>query len=353
VETTAERRRAVHVGLILLACAAALAALWLAREVVLLGFLGILIGVVFSFPVRWLSRLVPRGVAVLLVLLALVGAVAGLAALAAPVLGDEVDQLRESAPRAVEKVQGWLRRVQSTAGGGKGGGEKQSPAQHAPEVAAKVGEKALPALVGLVSAVTAVVLVIVLGAFLVYQPDVYRRGIRMLVPRRHHDTFDEAWRRVADGLRKWVGGIIVSMALMGTLTAVGLLIAGIEQWLLLGVLTFLGTFVPYVGAIASAVPGLLAGLAQSPRHFMLAGVVYLGVHLVEGYLVQPVVMRRAVDVRPALLLVGQGLFGSVFGLMGTIVATPLLVCLQELTKYLWVERRLGKDPSAEAGEKSK
>jgi predicted PurR-regulated permease PerM len=342
----------VHVGLILIACAAGLAALWLAREVVLLAFLGVLIGVVFSFPVGWLSRIVPRGAAVLLVLLALVGAAVGLAAVAAPTIEREVDQLRESAPRAVQKIQGWMRRVQSSAGGG-GGGQKQSAAQKAPEVAAKVGEKAIPALVALVSGVTAVVLVIVLGAFLVYQPDVYRRGVRLLVPVRHQGTFDEAWERVSTGLRKWVGGIIVSMTLMGTLSAVGLLIVGIDQWLLLGVLTFLGTFVPYVGAIASAVPGLLAGLAQSPRHFALAGAVYLGVHLVEGYLVQPVVMRRAVDVRPALLLVGQGLFGAVFGLMGTIVATPLIVCLQELTEYLWVERRLGKNPSAAGGERSK
>ena len=96
VETTAERRRAVQVGLILLACAAGLAALWLAREIVLLAFLGVLIGVVFSFPVGWLSRFVPRGVAVLLVLLALVGAGAGLVALAAPTLEREFEQLDEA-----------------------------------------------------------------------------------------------------------------------------------------------------------------------------------------------------------------------------------------------------------------
>src|SRR5438105_5293175 len=143
VDPIAERRRAVQVGLILLASAAALAAVWLAREIVLLAFLGVLIGVVFSFPVGWLSRFVPRGVAVLLVLLALVGAGAGLVALAAPTLERGFEQLRESTPRAIGKAQGWLRRMESTAGGG--GGQKQSPAQPGPEVAAKVGEKALPA----------------------------------------------------------------------------------------------------------------------------------------------------------------------------------------------------------------
>ena len=185
-------------------------------------------------------------------------------------------------------------------------------------------------------------LVIVLGAFLVYQPDVYRRGIRLLVPPEHEEVFDETWRRVGGGLRRWVGGIVISMTLMGTLTAIGLATIGIEQWLLLGVLTFLATFVPYVGAIASSVPGILAGLAQSPRHFLLAIAVYVGVHLVEGYIVEPAVMRRAVEIRPALLLFGQGVFSAVFGLMGTVVATPLIVCGQILTDYLWVERRLGK-----------
>ena len=213
------------------------------------------------------------------------------------------------------------------------------------KVAARIAPSTLvPALFAVVSGVTAVVLVIVLGAFLVAQPEVYRRGVRVLIPKQHEAVFDEAWRRAGDGLRKWVGGIVVEMILMGTLTAIGLALVGIEEWLLLGVITFLGTFVPYVGAIASAVPGLLAGLAQSPRHFALAGLVYLAVHLLEGYVVSPLVMKKAVEVRPALLLFGQGLFSGVFGLLGTVVATPLLVCVQVLTEYLWVERRLGKEP---------
>src|SRR2546430_7296789 len=54
-----------------------------------------------------------------------------------------------------------------------------------------------------------------------------------------------------------------------------------------------------------------------PIYFLWAAIVYLGVHLVEGYLIQPLVMRRAVEVKPALLLFGQGLFSAVFGLMGT------------------------------------
>jgi predicted PurR-regulated permease PerM len=321
----------VRHGLVLIAAAAALALAWLARDALLLAFLGVVIAVVFSFPVGWLTRWVPRGAAVLLLLLVLAGAVALAATLFAPTVVEQIDDLRAAAPKALADVRQWFSR--------RSGPEV---AKGAAKVAEKAGEVAVPALLGIVSAATAAVLVLVLGAFLVAAPETYRRGLRKLVPRDSEAVFDESYARLADALRRWVGGIVVSMTIMGTLAALGLWVAGIHDWFLLGVLTFLGTFVPYVGAIASAVPGLLVALTQSQSHFLYAAAVYLGVHLVEGYLIAPLVMRRAVEIKPALLLAGQGTLAAIFGIPGAVVATPLIVCAQTLVQQLWVERRLGK-----------
>jgi predicted PurR-regulated permease PerM len=328
----------VRHGLVLLAAAAALALAWLAREALLLAFLGVVIAVVFSFPVGWLTRWVPRGAAVLLLLLVLAGAVGLAATLFAPTAVEQIDDLRAAAPKALADVRQWFSR-RSGPEVAKGGAAK---------VAEKAGEVALPALLGIVSAATAAVLVLVLGAFLVAAPETYRRGLRKLVPRDSEAVFDETYARLAHALRRWVGGIVVSMTIMGTLAALGLWVAGIHDWFLLGVLTFLGTFVPYVGAIASAVPGLLVALTQSQSHFLYAAAVYLGVHLVEGYLIAPLVMRRAVEIKPALLLAGQGTLAAIFGIPGAVVATPLIVCAQTLVGYLWVERRLGKAEGSKA-----
>jgi predicted PurR-regulated permease PerM len=202
--------------------------------------------------------------------------------------------------------------------------------------------KVVPAAIGVVSGLSTAVLILVLAAFLVHEPAIYRRGVRLLVPRESEPAFDEGYRRLARGLRGWIGGVFVAMLLMGTLTALGLRIAGIENWFLLGILTFICTFVPYLGAIVSAIPGLLMGLAQSPQHFLYACVVYVGVHIVEGYIVEPFVMRRAVDIRPATLLLGQALFGAVFGILGIVVASPAIACIQIVAEYFYVERRLGK-----------
>src|SRR5439155_26279981 len=100
-----------------------------------------------------------------------------------------------------------------------------------------------------------------------------------------------------------------------------------------------GTFIPYAGAIASAIPGLAVGLGQSPQRFFYAVIVYVGVHLIEGYLVEPLIMKRAVTLRPALLLLWQLTMGALFGVLGIVVAAPSLACVQVAVTYLYIERK--------------
>src|SRR5205807_782394 len=142
--------------------------------------------------------------------------------------------------------------------------------EQAKQTAGKAAEGALKAALGLVSSATIIVLVIALGAFLVHEPDSYRRGVRHLIPTRYQEKFDETWRRAARSLRPLLG--------------------------------------------------------------------YLVVHVIEGYIVDPLVMKRAVHIKPTLLLFFQAVAGAVFGVTGTVVATPLLVCIQEVVQYLWVQR---------------
>ncbi|HET8539017.1 MAG TPA: AI-2E family transporter [Anaeromyxobacter sp.] len=341
-ERDAAAARAFRVAVRVAAVVAGLAVLWLAHGVLLLGFLAVLVAIVLSFPVSLCARVMPRSAATLLVLATLLGAFAGVGALTAPTLSREAAQLRETVPRVARDVRNRIARVQAEATGAPLAPAPAPAPPQPPEAMAEAGARAVSAAFDVVVGLTKVILVVVLAAFLVHRPDAYQRGLRRLVPSEHEEAYDEAWARVRDALRRWVGGIMVAMLVMGTLTAIGLLAIGLEDWLLLGFLTFLGTFVPYVGAVASAVPGLLVALGESPRHFALALLVYVGVHVVEGYIVEPVIMRRAVQIRPALLLFGQGVFGAIFGALGFIVATPLIVCGQILVGYLWVERRLGK-----------
>jgi predicted PurR-regulated permease PerM len=323
---------------------ALLLGLWVIRDVLLLGFLAVLIAVVFTFPVDWLSRRLPRGLSVVLVLVAVLGGIGALGWLAVPPLATQGKHLAQTVPTAMKNARAWVARTARASQLGERPKELTRKVQeHATNVAGDLAKQAIPAALSTVELIATAVLLLVMGAFLAHAPHAYRDALRTLVPPSFEPHFDETWRRMAQGLRHWVGGIVVSMFLMGSFTAVGLWLAGIEGWPLLAILTFLGTFVPYLGAIASAVPGLVIGLAQSPVKLFSAAGVYLAVHIVEGYIVQPLVMKRAVEIRPATLLFGQVAAGALFGVLGTVVATPMIVCLKAAVGYLWIERRLGKD----------
>lgn len=336
-------------GVLLLLLAAGLAVLVLLREVLLIAFLAILVATLLSFPIGLLSRWMPRGLAVVVVIVLGAGMTAGIGYAAYIPVSEQVSNLTQQIPAGVHRMQAWLTRAQKSAAvkqitDGKSAGETVK--EKAGDVFDALFQNAGLAALSLTSILSALVVIIVLGAFFVHEPQVYRTVIRALLPVHAETAFDELWIRLGRVLRSWVGGILVSMAIMGSVTAIGLLLAGIENWHILGFLTFLGTFVPYVGAIASGIPGLILALAQSTQHFVAAMGVYLLVHVIEGYIVEPMVMKRAVVIHPGTLLVWQLIMGTLFGVLGIMVATPLLACLKVALGYLYVERKLGKQLTA-------
>ncbi|MFL5813948.1 MAG: AI-2E family transporter [Bdellovibrionia bacterium] len=335
----------LRVGILLIGVLAVLAVAILVRNFLLLGFVGLLFSVLLSYPVGLLSRWMSRGLATLIVVILTLAATARFSAVLAPKISEQFQSALKSLPAAVNQVEGWFLHIQNTspvAQLSQGSNVAERLGDRVSQFIDTAAQAAIPAAKSLVELLSVMVFVFVMAAFLVYQPESYRRGLKRFVPRHYEHIFDETFDRLGIGLRHWLGGIFMAMILMGGFCAAGLAIAGINDWLLLGSLTFLGTFVPYLGAISSAIPGLLVALSQSPRHFLYACIVYLGVHLIEGYIVQPFIMKRAVELKPVVLLMGQAILTALFGVLGAIVAAPLLVCIQITLEYLYVERHLEK-----------
>jgi len=216
-------------GAKLLALVALIAAAWIARDILLLAFLGVLIGVVLSFPVNFLAGHMKRGLAVQLVLVVILAATGGVVAFGAVKIASQAGAVRAQAEHAIESARAKIEELR--------GGKPQQPAQ-AP---AGAEEKAVKGVLGIFSALTAMVLVLVLGLFLVSEPKDYVKGLRLVVPGRYEEIFDSSFEKVSTSLRKWVAGIAISMTIMGTLTTVGLAVAGIKGWFVLGLLTFFAT----------------------------------------------------------------------------------------------------------------
>lgn len=193
-----------------------------------------------------------------------------------------------------------------------------------------------------VGALADLVLVIVAGVYFAAQPSLYRDGLLRLVPEAARGRVVMAVEEAAQSLRKWLVGTGLAMVAMGVLIAVGTAMLGLPAPLALGLLAGLAEFVPIVGAIVSAIPGLLLAGAQDVQTLTYALTFYVLAHQFEGHVLIPLIQRQVVAVPPALTLFSILAFGLLFGPLGVILATPLAVVVIVLVRRLYLHEEAGE-----------
>lgn len=150
-------------------------------------------------------------------------------------------------------------------------------------------------------------------------------------------------RALGTALRWWLLGRAVTMTLMGALTTLALWFMNVPLALVLGIIAGIFLFVPYLGAVAAAIPACLIALMESPTKALWVAVVYTGVHVFEGYTITPYVQKRAVALPPAMLLSVQLLSAALFGVLGVIFSTPLMLVVIVLIQTLYLQDVLGEN----------
>jgi predicted PurR-regulated permease PerM len=186
-----------------------------------------------------------------------------------------------------------------------------------------------------------VALVLFLAMYLAVDPGSYRNGLLLLLSPSVRERVGDALDASGIALRKWLAGQLGAMVIVGILTGLGLAAIGVPLAVPLAILSGLLDFVPVIGPLVAAIPGLLIAFAQSPQVALYAALVYITVQFVEGHLVLPLAQKWAVSLPPALSLLGIVAFGLLFGPMGVLFAMPLTVVLVVLVKKLHVDRHGG------------
>lgn len=132
---------------------------------------------------------------------------------------------------------------------------------------------------------------------------------------------------IASTLRGWILGRLVSMAVVGGLTVLGLFLLEIPYAVTLGLIAAMLGLVPSIGPIIAVVPAAALAFTVGPAHVLYVLGLYLGISLVDGLLLTPWIEKRTVGVPPTVAIVGQLVAGVVAGLPGVIIATPILALL--------------------------
>jgi predicted PurR-regulated permease PerM len=340
--------RQVVVAVLLTVLIVALAYLfWRGLAVLLMAFAGVLFAmflVALAEPLSKHTRL-PWGWSLAVVVVALLLVVGAIGWLISNQLAVQVGGISRQLPESLTRVREFL---EERAWG-------RLLLDHEPDasdVLARIGGAfdVRGVLAGVSGFLVAALVIVFVGIFGAANPALYRAGLLHLVPPSERRRADEAIEALAFNLRWWLVGQVILMLLMWVTTTAGLWLIGMPFALTLGLLAGILELIPYLGAWISAVPSVLIALTVGPTEVMLTLGLYLGLHILEGYVLVPLVQQRAVDLPPALTLVAQVLLGELLGIMGLFVAAPLTLCAVVLLKMLYVEDTLGDQAVDVPGE---
>jgi predicted PurR-regulated permease PerM len=285
---------------------------------------------------------VPIGAALALVAAAVVGLVAAGAWWGGSAVAEQVDELWTQLQYAWGSVQAhlhgsaWGRRIL----------EDLSNERIAGRIDSLVGQFAGAALTTF-GAIGSMLIVVVTAIYLAAQPELYRRGFLALLPTGCRPRGAEVLAEIGETLRWWLLGRAIDMSVVMAVTFAGLMLLGIPLALVLAIIAGLLNFIPYIGAFAGAVPALLVAFGQGPTQALWVALLFLGIQMIEGYLLAPQIQQRTASLPPALTILSQTMFGTLFGLLGLLLAPALAVTALVAVRALYVRDVLGEaDPEA-------
>lgn len=312
---------------------------WQAAAVLLTIFAGVLLGILLRGLATWVSARTGLSalpaLAVVCVAVAL-GVVAALTFTAASV-SQQLSELLDELPRALEQARSAIaanplgQRLLVPLESANGGDGAISPAQVFGAASRTLG------------AVGTAVLVAFLGLFFAADPDIYRRGLAALLPPSVRPRLIAVLDEAGDTLLRWLAGRLLLMAVIGVLTWLGLLLLGVPLALALAIVAGALSFIPNLGPVLSAVPAMLLAASVEPMLAVWVAVLYLGIQTAESYVLEPLVVRRTVELPPATNIAFQLLMATWLGIPGVTLATPLLALLVVVVSRVYVEDVLGDD----------
>src|SRR3954469_2752018 len=334
---------------VLLAAALLVLGLLFGQLVTLL--LAMLVTVILAIPLSGAAtklerRGVPRALGAPLALFVGLLVLAGIIALVTPSLVDQVDKFVAESPQIVACQEDRVHDITGAKPADVGNSVQSFLQGYVDNPERLVGPVASVGLT-VVSAIGALVLVLLTATFIAVRPEPLVNGALRLFPPESRDHAAQVMRRLREAWIGWMQGLAVAMLVLGAIFYVGLRLVGLDFALVFSVLSALAVVVPYFGALASGIPAVLYGLTYSPGKALAVLAVYIVAHQVEGNIIAPLVMARAIHLHPALIAVGVLLIGDLLGAIGLIVAVPILAAPVVLGDELWVkplERRYRARP---------
>lgn len=182
-----------------------------------------------------------------------------------------------------------------------------------------------------VSALGSILFGLIIGLYMLFDFDNVTVLFLKLIPKKHQMEIAKLLEDIGTEVRKTVNGTLLIACMLFVCDTIGFSIIGLKSALLFGLFCGITDLIPYIGPYIGTAVVTIVGLTQSPLIGLGVFIIAVIVQLIESYVLQPVVMSKATNLHPVTIICGLLIFGYFFGIIGMILATPIM----SIIKVIW------------------
>lgn len=195
-------------------------------------------------------------------------------------------------------------------------------------------------LSGIVDTITKIIsssatfaLSIIIGLYFSLDFDKIQCHIKSWIPRKHKEEGDKLLHELNIMARGYVSGTLFSCLVVTFFTFVGLIISGISSPLLFALFCGITNIIPYFGPYIGGIPTIIVAFSISPMCGIIATITIVLVQTIEGNIINPIIVGKATDIHPITIVIGLLIFEYYFGIIGMIIATPVIGAIKILFNF--------------------
>ena len=304
-------------------------------------FIGFIVAWLFEPLVAWLqTKKIPRVLGCILVYLMIIGSIFLISYLFIPSLLSQIKDFVQAAPEIFENITDFsvniIKKFDSGDAINTSAFKKEitnqinnfgiSISSDIPMYVFNVGKT-------IVSGGVNLVLGLMIGFYLLFDFDKVNDHIYSILPTDWQEGYKELVQRINTSLRSYVQGVLLIMLLVFITQSIGLTIAGLEAPIIFALFCAVTDIIPYFGPYIGAIPAIIVGFTISPITGICAIISILVVQLLENNFYQPLIMGHTMKLHPVTIMIGLLLFQHFFGILGMVIATPVIACLKVFVTF--------------------
>jgi predicted PurR-regulated permease PerM len=313
-------------------------------------FIGIVVAWLFDPFVKWLKqkgvkRIFGASIAYILIILGFIILMDAII----PLFLEQVNDFAKSVPSIIATISSWIDNIFASLS--KMSNLNLNPVrtevfatfeQIATELPSTLPKTVVNFLATFFSGLGIFIIGLIIGFYLLVSFDSFNDSIITFLPNKFRNDTRDLLNELNTSMRKFVRGTLLAALLIFIITTIGFYLVGLKGALIFGLFCGITNVIPIVGPYIGGIPAVIVGFSQSIQIGIFVLLIIVVVQFVEGNFLQPLLMSRMVKLHPVIIMVGLLIFGYYWGIIGMMLATPIVAAIKSIfdyfnEKFQWIE----------------